>query len=412
MSLPTQIGSEDDQSDIENSISHYFIFRIEGSDGFYYYGTEKGRFGARYTPQLLLQKLSFQEQGVEKHFASLGWDNVKVICVQQMLCNPTFLLREQLEIFDDHLTNPLCLNANVNQISIITEQIIDIIYCECGERVLHTDIEAHRLTTKHLQNLLMAHRQTTQNVIKVLCECGEQVNKRNITYHRTTETHLWNLRIKHMAPIDFNIPIPPAIPTPKGYRTGMIYCRCQCQMIVDRKNFCHHLKTSKHARALMEAGIIPIPEVKIIVDEIPVGKYRCECGEILCSRYTSEHCETAVHKRKMAELVVVKGDVEEQESPDDITLPLDRASRRRVPVECECGSIITSSAFKSHRESALHRTRMERREKGLPSPIKKLSRFQEFSTCECGTPISRENRKTHLKSQEHKDYEAKKLLEV
>jgi hypothetical protein len=144
-------------------------YRLVGDDGSFYIGSTCMPLCKRFWHHKIRAKKN-PERKVYQHFNSIGWENVKIILIEQFICfsKEELLRKEQIEI-DKYKNNEKCLNNN-NAIGFDKKEYQRIYYqihkeymdekhkqkniCEiCGGKYTHANKSIHLKTLKHLSKI-------------------------------------------------------------------------------------------------------------------------------------------------------------------------------------------------------------------------------------------------------------------
>jgi hypothetical protein len=398
------------------------VYRLEGNDGYYYYGSTQLGLHARFRGHKNVVMLEEgKQQPVTLHFTALGWDKVTMTSVLTMISTREDLYRAEGEIVREHFGEPKCLNRRRPGFFETRHQRWAREYplgagapviCICGDRMVQAAMTYHLASDKHRKNMILralpAGTDEGREQELTACECGRRMKRYRLPAHRLGEAHKLRMLVKNLPP-QSKIPTPPRIPTPGGKNPAMRWCKCPCGAFIDRRNFTHHLKSLCHLAAMIKSGQIEVasqPQEASAV--LPPGRAQCECGAIISILGMREHVSTESHKAAMRLRAQVEetedATPEQEEPPVAVRIAFSRAPA--ATIICECGAKITESHLERHLETAEHKARMKRREQGLPSPVNGVARIKEKIQCPCGTMVTRKTMERHKESKKHKAYEA------
>lgn len=268
-----------------------------------------------------------KQQRVTRHYTILGWDNVRIESVLEMVSTKNDLMRAEGLLIAEHIGNELCLNDCVSgrfetpyQRHRRQYEAVDgvRVTCECGTSVVQVHMADHLSRDVHKKMMILktaVHIPNEQELIR--CECGKNIRRCNMAYHITTETHLLKMQFKAMPELAEKIKCPPPCETPEGGDANITYCRCQCGTVVKRAQYWFHSSTLKHKKAMLQ---LSAPDrVQVIQDSVSErtvinkGKVTCECGKVISLAYMAIHKQTDQHRADVAE--------QQREVPETVAPP-------------------------------------------------------------------------------------------
>lgn len=186
-----------------------YIFRIEGNDGKYYIGSSQKTGGMKFMMRKFASYLPLNKiQPAYRHFAQLGWNNIRITVIHEMTSTRIELLNEHRKQLENHLGNPDCLNQF--RVGILTpadrerhqrrksQQLNAKFPCKCGTLVSKINLHKHLETKIHQERLErikeglspLSEPYSTYSKKKITCECGAIVSQHSLPRHQQSTQHL------------------------------------------------------------------------------------------------------------------------------------------------------------------------------------------------------------------------------
>jgi predicted GIY-YIG superfamily endonuclease len=175
------------------------IYRLVGEDGSFYIGSTCKTLSQRLSGHKADSKAK-PEQRVYKHFNELGWDNLRIILIQDFPCkSKNELLKREQEEIDKHRSDAMCLNFK--NASGYDMERFQKRRNEYAKQYHIENREAHRAAAKVYQEVnkdaiatrRRAYYETykanllVENAKKVCCDkCGSEVTKGWLREHKKT----------------------------------------------------------------------------------------------------------------------------------------------------------------------------------------------------------------------------------
>ena len=189
------------------------IYQLVCSDGYYYIGSTKNELRKRYYEHKSYSQLK-QGRRVYKHINNIGWENVKIVLIEELSCkDKEELTRKEYEHILRNKNDEKCLNMlignsfdeeyNRNYNKQYREDNKDKIkqYKETNKNLLKDYNKQYREKNKDKINeynkqYYKQYRQLEENKEKlnqkITCECGSIISKHNINIHKKSQKHIKN----------------------------------------------------------------------------------------------------------------------------------------------------------------------------------------------------------------------------
>lgn len=89
------------------------VYKLLCNDGYYYIGSTKAALKHRLFDHKK-HSLIFPDRKVYKHILTCGWENTKIVCIEDVKCNSREeLYKKENEYIKKSLSDPLCLNIKM-----------------------------------------------------------------------------------------------------------------------------------------------------------------------------------------------------------------------------------------------------------------------------------------------------------
>ena len=175
---------------------------VDQVNGYYYIGSTCNPLSKRlHWHKQNSKKQSLQNIKVYKHFNSIGWENVKIILIQEhYLDNKEQLLREEDNIIQMYLYDAKCLNSYRAFLSEEERKEHKMQY-----RNQYNNLNKEKINEQHKQyyednkervrekqkEYIETHKQQIRerNSEKITCLCGSVLNHANKATHNKTRKH-------------------------------------------------------------------------------------------------------------------------------------------------------------------------------------------------------------------------------
>lgn len=91
--------------------SHSKIYKLQCNDGYFYIGSTCNKLRVRLS-QHKIKSNTYNDRKIYSHINSIGWDNVRIILIEEFECNNKDELRQKEdEYIQKEINNELCLNS-------------------------------------------------------------------------------------------------------------------------------------------------------------------------------------------------------------------------------------------------------------------------------------------------------------
>ena len=153
------------------------IYQLFSNDGYFYIGSTKNQLSKRLYQHKADAKRDSNRYNY-KYFNSIGWDNIKIVLIEELLCkNKDELTRKEYEYIQKHLENTYCLN--------IKNRAFDR---KQWDKKFYQDNKEKIKTKKHLfyeNNKQRLNKERVQrNKERTMCECGKELSKGSVWKHK------------------------------------------------------------------------------------------------------------------------------------------------------------------------------------------------------------------------------------
>ena len=193
---------------------------VDQVNGYFYIGSTCNPLSKRLYNHKNVAKIE-SERKVYKYFNQIGWENVKIVLVEEhYLENKEQLTREEDKVIQIYLHDEKCLNSrhastglskieydkkyredhhehclqegrkyyNDNKESINTQRK-EKMTCECGSSLRKADKAQHDKTDKHLTWLYGKDIMENLGIDRIVCACGSNIRKKEKIRHNQSKKH-------------------------------------------------------------------------------------------------------------------------------------------------------------------------------------------------------------------------------
>ena len=282
---PVEEDIEEPIDDHNKKYENGKIYMLSGTDGYYYIGSTSKELSCRFNKHKYDSKL--KDIYVYNHFNKLGWDNVKIECIEEYPCkSKEELLKKENEYILKAKKNINCLNSNNSYLSdhdkiqwkkeyreINRDQIREynknyvISHKETVEKKKKEYREAHKEELKdYFKNYAEKHKdQKKEYKRKYVAENKELIAKKNKEFRETNKDKISE---KGKAYFEANRDI--LIKKMKDYRESNLD------------------KMKVHEAKYIEKRRMKLKEI---------GTLQCECGGKYTENHKKRHEESKKHAR-------------------------------------------------------------------------------------------------------------------